>query len=219
MKDGAYLLSLLRKAEDMASLTVSSMNLLQDTLEQRFYQDGELICEEGDVADWMFIVDRGEVAVIKRGDDDALVEISRLESGDFGGMMSLFEQVPRSARLEARGETVLFILHHDTLEKLLEKNHDLGMGIMAFMSRCMRRDSERLARLRIASLDGRFSMAVFDSKPYTEKIFRSCNKDRFALQFFEHRLTPATAASALGFDAVCVWCETDCAALCRIQQC
>jgi D-lactate dehydrogenase len=205
MKDGAYLLSLLRKAEGAASLTVSSMNLLQDTLKQRFYQDGELICEEGDVADWMFIVDRGEVAVIKRGDDDALVEISRLESGDFGGMMSLFEQVPRSARLEARGGTVLFILHHDTLEKLLEKNHDLGMGIMTFMSRCMRRDSERLARLRIASLDSRFSMVVFDSKPYTETIFRECNRDRFALQFFEHRLAPATAASALGFDAVCVF--------------
>jgi len=120
-------------------------------------------------------------------------------------MMSLFEGMPRSARLEARGDTMLFVLHHDTLERLLKKNHDLGMGIMAFMSRCMRRDSETLARLRTASLDGRFSMVVFDSKPYTEKIFTECNKDRFALQFFEHRLTPATAASALGFDAVCVF--------------
>ena len=205
MKDGAYLLELLRKAEGAASLTVSSMNLLHETLDQRIYKDGDLICEEGDAADWMFIVDKGSVAVIKKGEDSGLVEVSRLECGDFGGMMSLFEGMPRSARLEARGETRLFILHHDTLEKLLKKNYDLGMGIMAFMSRCMRRDSETLARMRIASLDNRFSMAVFDSKPYTEKIFKECNKDRFALQFFEHRLTPATAASALGFDAVCVF--------------
>ena len=205
MKDGAYLLGLLRKAEDTKSLTASSMNLIRETLERRRYKDGDLICEEGESADWMFIVDQGEVAVIKQGEDGALVEISRLESGDFGGMMSLFEGMPRSARLEARGETILVVLHHDTLERLLEKNHELGMGIMAFMSRCMRRDSATLARLRTASLDGRFSMAVFDSKPYTEKIFTECSKDRFALQFFEHRLTPATAASALGFDAVCVF--------------
>lgn len=205
MKDGTYLLELFRKAEGTTSITASSMNLIRETLEHRHYKDGDLICEEGESADWMFIVDKGEVAVIKQADDETPVEISRLESGDFGGMMSLFEGMPRSARLEARGETALFALHHDTLEHLLKKNHELGMGIMAFMSGCMRRDSETLASLRTASLDGRFSMAVFDSKPYTEKIFMDCNKDRFSLQFFEHRLTPVTAASALGFDAVCVF--------------
>ncbi len=205
MKDGAYLLSLLKKAEGTVSLTASSLNLIHEKIEERLYKDGDLICEEGDTADWMFIVDLGEVAVIKRSDDGTLVEVSRLENGDFGGMMSLFEGMPRSARLEARGDTKLVALHHETLGRLLERNHELGMGIMAFMSRCMRRDSETLAKLRIASLDGRFSMAVFDSKPYTEKIFRDCNRDRFSLQFFEHRLTPATAASALGFDAVCVF--------------
>ncbi|MCK5860953.1 MAG: cyclic nucleotide-binding domain-containing protein [Candidatus Hydrogenedentes bacterium] len=209
MKDGAYLLELLRKAESSESLTASSMNLIEDTLEQRSYKDGDLICEEGDSADWMFIVDKGAVAVLKKGEDDGQVEVSRLECGDFGGMMSLFEGTPRSARLEARGEAVLFVLHHNTLEKLLKKNHELGMGIMAFMSQCMRRDSEMLARLRTASLDKRFSMAVFDSKPYTEEIFKACNNERFSLQFFEHRLTAATAASALGFDAVCVFVNDD----------
>jgi len=63
MKDGAYLLGLLRKAEDATSLTASSMNLIKETLERRCYKDGDLICEEGESADWMFIVDKGEVGL------------------------------------------------------------------------------------------------------------------------------------------------------------
>ncbi len=205
MDDGRHLLELLRKAEGLAKTREASANLDQDTLEVRVVSPGETIYEQGAPGDWMFIVDTGEITVLQRTESGAQVEVAALRPGDYGGMLSLFEKEPRSATLVARGEATLLILRHDVFRRLIRNNDELAMGMFAFMSRRMRRDAETLAKLKTAGHDPRFAVAIYDSKPYSRDAFTAENKNRFALHFFEHRLSLATVASAVGFNAICVF--------------
>lgn len=53
-------------------------------------------------------------------------------------------------------------------------------------------------------------IAFFDTKPYDQASFNSCNeKFGFELTYFETRLTSASAKLAAGFDAVCAFVNDD----------
>ena len=146
---------LLRKAECFAHLDESSLHLLETKMTTAAHAGGDVICEEGDAGDWMFVVESGRIAVVKKAEDGTPIQIAELGPGDFGGMMSLFEREPRSATLQAKEPVRLLLLGHDTFQRLLETSAPLAMGMLAFLSKRLRRGSRNLAAtLRYVSVSG-----------------------------------------------------------------
>ncbi len=95
--------------------------------EERVYGDGETIVSEGDKSASMFIVCRGEVAILVGGGR----EVARTGEGGYFGEMSLLTGEPRSATVVARDDcTVLEIgaeafkayvtSHPDVIEQLAQ---------------------------------------------------------------------------------------------------
>jgi len=68
---------------------------------------GEIIINENDLGNRMFIIRSGEVRVWKGRKDGTQVEINRLKKGDFFGEMCILETLPRVANVEAVADTVL----------------------------------------------------------------------------------------------------------------
>lgn len=56
-------------------------------------------------------------------------------------------------------------------------------------------------------------IAVFDTKNFTRETFTERNKHGYSLTFYEHRLTPDTTASAIGFHIICGFVNDDITAL------
>ena len=90
------------------------MKLLTD--EARFehemvesYKDGECIFAEGDVGRDLYIVQSGEVKILKKVQSEH-VELATFTKGDFFGDMALLQSLPRYAAAHASGETRLLIL-------------------------------------------------------------------------------------------------------------
>lgn len=90
------------------------MKLLTD--EARFehemvesYNDGECIFAEGDVGRDLYIVQSGEVKILKKVQSET-VELATFTKGDFFGDMALLQSLPRYAAAHASGETRLLIL-------------------------------------------------------------------------------------------------------------
>lgn len=73
------------------------------------FPDGELIFEEGDIGRDLYIVQSGEVKIIKTVNHEKL-ELARFKKGDFFGDMALLQSIPRYASAIAVGETRLLIL-------------------------------------------------------------------------------------------------------------
>lgn len=90
------------------------MKLLTD--EARFehemietYENGQCIFAEGDVGRDLYIVQSGEVKILKKVQSE-MVELATFTKGDFFGDMALLQSIPRYAAAHAAGETRLLIL-------------------------------------------------------------------------------------------------------------
>ena len=178
---------LFREGEFFGSVDEKSLRLLAERMRPVTYSRGTVICEEGEPAGWTFIVAAGEVAVVKSARDGARIQVTTLERGDWGGMMSLFERSPRSARLLARTDAELWGLDHQALEELLGTVPGLAMGLLGFMSKRLRMDAVHLAAtLRHVSLAG------------LEGIYEACTPDeRLMLDTINHRVAAAESLDAI----------------------
>jgi CRP-like cAMP-binding protein len=106
---------------------------------------GEVLYFEGDRADHLYVIESGELLVIK-GDGDNESELAVLGEGDFFGEMSFVDMQPRSATVRARSGSTLWgwpyralrdAYQHDTKAYTL-----LVMNIARELSRRLRRADE-----------------------------------------------------------------------------
>ena len=205
MEQHVDLRELLKRVACFSTLDDVAVRLLKEKMRVVSFAPEEVVCAEGEPGDNMYIVKSGELRVMKATQAGQSVEIEVLRPGDFGGVMSLFTQEPRSATLQAKGDVELWVLDHATFQTLLEGSPALANAMLAFMTHHLRDESLIVARLRTMEKADGLRIAVFDSKSYSKAIFTECNRHAYALTFFEHRLTPDTVASAMGFDVACAF--------------
>ena len=141
----APLRSLLRQQGSFVAVNDNALKLLEQRMGALQYRQGDIIFDEGDPGAWTFVVTAGEVEVTKRARDGAMIQVNVLHPGDWGGMMSLFNNMRRSARLVAREDVEIRVLGHDDLAKILQKEPSLAMGLLALMSQRLAQDAIHLA--------------------------------------------------------------------------
>ncbi len=177
---------ILKQVDCFASLDGESLQLLGQRMRRVSYAAGDVICAEGETGDWMFVVASGKVAVLKSA-GGTLIQVASLTTGDFGGMMSVFEKNPRSATLQARGPVELWVIDHDTFQRLIQRNPALSMKMLAILSNRTRHDSHTLAEtLRYVEAEG------------LQQIYQECSpEERLILDTINRKV-----ASAESLDAV-----------------
>ena len=88
------------------------------------YNCGEKIFLENTVAESLYIIVNGTVDVLKKSLDSAVNEEFLIErgSGDFFGEMSIMDDLPRSATIRAKSETVkvLILKKEDFIQRYSE---------------------------------------------------------------------------------------------------
>lgn len=73
------------------------------------YADKQVIFEEGDEGDDMYVVVSGAVRIYRRRDGRS-IEYGTIKPGEFFGEMALFEENARSASAQAKGPTELKVI-------------------------------------------------------------------------------------------------------------
>jgi CRP/FNR family cyclic AMP-dependent transcriptional regulator len=91
-------------------LSDASLDPLVSMLVERRFDAGVTVVAEGETGRSMFIVHSGQLVVSKRGNSERLIDMGRLEPGDFFGEMTLIEMQNRSATVVAESPTVLYEL-------------------------------------------------------------------------------------------------------------
>lgn len=200
-----HTLGLLRHVRVFERLDDPTLSLVAAKLEAVSYAPEEVICREGEAGDRLFIIESGELSVLKAGENQQLVEIAVLGAGDIAGELSLLEPTVRSATLRARTPARLWVLSHQTMQELLDQHAALAKALLTHLSQYLRRETSTVARLLSRDLDGRLKVAFFDAKPYMASAFRERNVRNYALRFLEARLCRDTVSLARGCRAVCVF--------------
>ena len=99
----------------------------------KVFTDGEVIIQQGDVGDRMYVVQTGSVEVVHESNGEER-RLSALTAGDFFGEMALFDKVVRSASVRALGEARVLTIDKRTLLKRISEDHLLAYNLLRSMS-------------------------------------------------------------------------------------
>ncbi len=110
------------------------------------FDAGERIFAQGDLGTEMFIIQEGEVHIIKHIAGEQHV-LSRLEKGDFFGEMALLEAMPRTADAVAVGEVRVVAINGSRFDEMLRRNPEVAVRIIRKYSKRLREANELLERL------------------------------------------------------------------------
>lgn len=103
----------------------------------RLYHDGDVIVRQGEAGDCMYVIQSGEVEVVRHS-GDAAIPLCILSGGEFFGEMSLFEKETRSASVVARGDVRVMTIDKRTLLRRLKEDPILAFNLVQTMSERIR---------------------------------------------------------------------------------
>jgi CRP-like cAMP-binding protein len=69
----------------------------------REYDDGEIVCRQGEVGDRMYVIQSGR-ALVAREEGRADFVLGELASGDIFGEMAIFDRQPHSAQFGSKAK-------------------------------------------------------------------------------------------------------------------
>ncbi|MBV8519760.1 MAG: cyclic nucleotide-binding domain-containing protein [Acidobacteria bacterium] len=119
---------------------------------QLLFSAGERIFAQGDLGTEMFIIQEGEVQIVKHIGGESHI-LSRLEKGDFFGEMALLEAMPRTADAVAVTEVRAVAINGSRFDEMLRKNPEVAVRIIRKYSKRLREANELLEKLAGREVD------------------------------------------------------------------
>ncbi len=120
-------------------LSVSELAAVASVTEDVVYPQGEAVIKEGDPGESMYLIIKGEVAVIESQGIDSEIELDRIGPGDYFGEMALLEDAPRSATIRTEQESRLLVLHKLEFAEIVREYPQIALQICKELSGRMRK--------------------------------------------------------------------------------
>jgi len=112
---------------------------------------GEIICRQGDAADWLYLVEDGRASVrVAEGGHER--EVTKLVPPSFFGEMSLLTGEPRAATIVAETDVECFRLDKDAFQRVIERRPELAGELASVLSQ--RRNQLTAAREGMGDVEG-----------------------------------------------------------------
>ena len=113
----------------------------------KIFTNGEVIVQQGDIGEEMYVVQSGKVEVVlESGDNEERVAV--LGPKDFFGEMALFDKEVRSATIRALGETRVLTIDKRTLLKRISEDPLLAFRMLKSMSSRVRELNQQVSAAR-----------------------------------------------------------------------
>ena len=122
------------KVPIFAGLDDKALKLFLENAESTVVLAGGVIAREGEVNDCVYLIEAGEVSIIKNFVSPNPVVLATLGPGDFFGEMCILETLPRSATARAATETAVVSVASSAFYRLFErmpKQHSILLLNMA----------------------------------------------------------------------------------------
>lgn len=117
MPNDELLLKLLGSVKLFAGLGRAELIELLACAEKAEFVEGETVFVEGDEGQAVYVVVAGTAEVLKTGPDGLRTLLARVLPGDSFGEMTLIDNKPRSATVQAATDCLTLRLHKDKLER------------------------------------------------------------------------------------------------------
>ena len=152
----------MRRAPLFAALDDEAASTLMQSMTQRHLERGDVLFNEGDQGDRLYVIGEGKIKLGRRSSDGRENLVAILGPGEMFGELSLFDPGPRTMTATAVAETQLMGIGHDDLSGLLAGRPEVAKVLLAALAKRLRRTNENLADLVFSDVPGRVAKALLD---------------------------------------------------------
>ncbi|MBK8768697.1 MAG: cyclic nucleotide-binding domain-containing protein [Burkholderiaceae bacterium] len=124
----------LRNLSLFVNLTPGELQIVDGLLHERNYLEGEVIFDEGEEGQAIYIVAAGDVLICRQGQGDA-GRMAQLGPGTFFGELALLDNSPRSAQARAATACQLIVFFRDDFVGLLDTHARIASKISRELAR------------------------------------------------------------------------------------
>ena len=135
---------------------------LRAKMGQTTLRRGEVLFEEGDPGNRLYIITEGKVKLGHTSSDGRENLLAVLGPGEIIGELTLFDPGPRSTTATAVSPVTLLHLDHADLVVILDTNPTMSKHMLRALARRLRRTNESLADLVFSDVPGRVAKALLD---------------------------------------------------------
>jgi predicted acylesterase/phospholipase RssA/CRP-like cAMP-binding protein len=118
--DDESIARLLADSAIFGGLEPDARAVLAKEFTNRVVRRGEVLFNQGDAADGLYLVGSGRLQVILTKDDDSRVVLSEVARGELTGEMALLTDKPRSATIVALRDSHLLFLSTDAFDRVVQ---------------------------------------------------------------------------------------------------
>jgi HEAT repeat protein len=117
-----------------AALSPADLKQVAAIAEEEVFADGEVIAEQGEQGDVMFVIVSGEVRVCIESNGNES-EVARRRTGDFVGELAVVNREPRNATLIASGDVRALCIDNKSFEGLVRERPEVSLVIIQVLSK------------------------------------------------------------------------------------
>ena len=132
----------LRSVSLFADVDGSELQWIADIVQEKTYSAGEIVFEENDPGDALYIIARGSARILKGGAGQVVLAI--LQAGDFFGEMALLDQEPRSASVEVQQDATMLMIAREDFQRLLLARPHIAFALLRNLNRRLREMNTKL---------------------------------------------------------------------------
>jgi len=155
-------LELIRRVPLFALLTASQAESVADAVTKRRFKRGEVIVEQGEKSNTLFIILTGRVRVVTSDKRGREVILATLQPGDYIGEMSLIDNESHSATVRAEVQTDMLALGRAEFARCLPENSSLSYAIMRGLVQRLRSADRQIESLALLDVYGRVARTLLD---------------------------------------------------------
>ena len=155
-------LDLIRRVPLFAMLTDAQASAVSDAVVKRRYKRGDSIVEQGKKSNALFIMLTGRARVISTDSRGREVILATLQSGDYIGEMSLIDNEPHSATVQAEIQTDVLELARLDFARCLPENNSMAYAVMKGLVQRLRHADRKIESLALMDVYGRVARALLE---------------------------------------------------------
>lgn len=149
---------LLRTVPIFAGLDGASADALERLCEARAFPEGAVVVSEAEPGDALFVLVSGKVKVVLYGESGREVILSIFSRpGEVFGEMSLLDDAPRSATVQAMAPSTLLVLSRADFRAHVDRHPSIALQVLTELSRRLRRADAIIGDLALLDVFGRLA--------------------------------------------------------------
>ena len=130
-----------------AKMETSKLKLLAFASEMVTFQDGDIVFNSGDSADYAYVIMEGAVDIITETDQGPVVTVT-LSENQLIGELGVLNNTPRIATLIARGELRAMKITAEMFFRILRENSEVALDVIRMLSDKLTRTHEQVEVLQ-----------------------------------------------------------------------